>query len=99
MKRKISKIVQEIKKGKIVVFPTETVYGIGPNAYDKEACEKIFHVKERPNEKPLIVSISDIQMLHSLVDEIAVIEQQLIDRFCPRPFTIIFKRKKNCRLP
>ncbi len=98
MNQKLSKIAQEMKNGKIVIFPTETVYGIGTNAFDERACEKIFKIKERPNEKPLIVLISDFSMLYSMVDEINIIEQKLIDRFWPGPLTIIFKRKKDCNL-
>lgn len=52
-----------IKEGKLVVFPTDTVYGIGTNAYDEQACEKIYEVKGRPMYKPLVVLISDISML------------------------------------
>ena len=53
-------IGKALKNGKLVVFPTDTVYGIGTNAYNKEACEEIYEAKGRPMYKPLIILISDI---------------------------------------
>ena len=93
------KIASEIVKGKIVIFPTETLYGIGTNAYNEEACKKIFKIKERPNTKPLIILISDYEMLCNIVEEPNEIEKKLINKFWPGPLTIIFKRKKNFMLP
>ena len=89
----IFEIANALKEGKLVVFPTDTVYGIGTNAYDKDACEKIYEVKGRPKYKPLIVLISDISMLKEIVKDISYIEQKLIDTFWPGPLTIKFKKK------
>lgn len=89
----IVEISDALKHGKLVVFPTDTVYGIGTNAYDYEACKRIYEVKGRPMYKPLIVLISDISMLEKLVDCISPIEQKLIDAFWPGPLTINFKKK------
>lgn len=94
----IIEISNAIKEGKLVVFPTDTVYGIGTNAYDKEACERVYEVKGRPKAKPVIVLIPDISMLKELVDCIKPLEQKLIDAFWPGPLTIKFK-KKNGILP
>ena len=91
----IAEISEEIKKGKIFVFPTETVYGIGTNAYNEESCKKIYEIKKRPNWKPLIVLISDIEMLKNLTEEINDIEKKLIEAFWPGPLTIIFQKNKN----
>lgn len=91
----IIEISNAIKDGKIVVFPTDTVYGIGTNAYDSNACEKIYEVKGRPKYKPLIVLISDISMLKEIVDSIGPAEQKLIDAFWPGPLTIKFKEKEG----
>lgn len=82
-----------LKEGKLVVFPTDTVYGIGTNAYDSNACEKIYEVKGRPKYKPLIVLISNISMLKEIVDYISPAEQKLINAFWPGPLTIKFKKK------
>ncbi|MBO5479155.1 MAG: threonylcarbamoyl-AMP synthase [Clostridia bacterium] len=86
---------QELKKGKIVVFKTDTVYGIGTNAFDKNACKRIYEIKGRPMYKPLSVLISDISMLKEIVDFVSPAEQKLIDVFWPGPLTIKFKKKAN----
>lgn len=89
----ILEISNALKKGKLVVFPTDTVYGIGTNAFDKDACERIYEVKGRPKYKPLIVLISNISMLKAMVDYISPVEQKLINTFWPGPLTIKFKKK------
>lgn len=91
----IIKIANDLRKGKIVVFPTDTVYGIGTNAYDEEACKKIYEIKERPQFKPLTILISDISMLKEMVDNISDAEQKLIENFWPGPLTIKFKKKEG----
>lgn len=91
----IIKIANDLRKGKIVVFPTDTVYGIGTNAYDEEACKKIYEIKERPQFKPLTILISDISMLKEMVDNVSDAEQKLIENFWPGPLTIKFKKKEG----
>lgn len=88
-------IANALNKGKLVVFPTDTVYGIGTNAYDEMACEKIYEVKGRPAYKPLIVLISNISMLKEIVKSISPLEQKLIDTFWPESLTIKFLKKDN----
>lgn len=92
-----NKIIKEIslaiKKGKLVVFPTDTVYGIGTNAYNGVACEKIYDVKGRPSYKPLIILIAEREMLNDLVDKISPVEQRLMDSFWPGSLTIKLKKK------
>ena len=82
-----------IKDGKLVIFPTETVYGIGANALDEDAVDSIFIAKGRANDNPLIVHISDFSMLEKLVEEPTKLEQKLMDAFMPGPFTLILKKK------
>lgn len=91
----ITELGQELKNGKIVVFKTDTVYGIGTNAFDENACKKIYEIKGRPMYKPLSVLISDISMLKEIVEFITPAEQKLIDAFWPGPLTIKFKKKEN----
>ncbi len=81
-----------IKNGEIVIFPTETVYGIGANAFDKKAVGKIFMAKGRPSDNPLIVHIADKRMIAEIAKEITEVEQKLIDHFMPGPFTLILKK-------
>jgi len=88
-------ISNAIKDGKIIVFKTDTVYGIGTNVFDEEACKKVYEIKGRPMQKPLCVLISDLSMLKKMVDCISPIEKKLIDAFWPGPLTIKFKKKEN----
>lgn len=91
----IIKIANDLKEGKIAIFPTDTVYGIGTNAYDEEACERIYEIKGRPKSKPLITLISDISMLKEISGCISLTEQKIIDSFWPGPLTIKFQGKKG----
>ena len=91
---KIREAAIEIQKGNIVLFPTETVYGIGANALDENAVNKIFKAKGRASDNPLIVHISNIEMLDELVKKVGKLEKKLIDNFWPGPLTIIFDRKE-----
>ncbi len=82
-----------IRNGELVIFPTETVYGIGANALDENAVGKIFVAKGRPSDNPLIVHIADRTKIKDIAEDITEMEQILIDAFMPGPFTIILKRK------
>lgn len=84
-----------IKRGGIVLFPTETVYGIGANALNDEAVKKIFIAKGRAQDNPLILHISDMDMLNQIVESISEIEYRLMDTFWPGPFTIVLNKKKG----
>ena len=77
-----------------MLFPTETVYGIGANALNEEAVKKIYIAKGRASDNPLIAHISHIEMLEQLVEEVGKVEKTLIENFWPGPLTIIFKKKK-----
>lgn len=82
-----------IRNGELVIFPTETVYGIGANALDENAVGKIFIAKGRPSDNPLIVHIADRNKIEEVAQDITEMEQILIDAFMPGPFTIILKRR------
>jgi len=84
---------ESIRAGKLVIFPTETVYGIGANALDSKAVDSIFIAKDRANDNPLIVHISNFDMLDELVKDISPLEKKLMDSFMPGPFTLILKKK------
>lgn len=84
---------EAIREGKLVIFPTETVYGIGANAIDEEAVRNIYIAKGRASDNPLIAHISDIKMLDDLVLEVGEIERKLIKKFWPGPLTIVFNKK------
>lgn len=90
----IRQAAKTIKSGKLVAFPTETVYGLGANALDSKSVKKIFVAKGRPSDNPLIVHISDIADLGILADDIPSVAFDLIDRFWPGPLTIVLKKSK-----
>lgn len=90
---KIKLAAQSIKQGKLVLFPTETVYGIGANALNIQAVKDIFIAKGRAQDNPLIVHIANIEMLKELVQNVGEIEKKLINNFWPGPITIIFEKK------
>jgi len=92
--RQLKEAAQLIKQGELVAFPTETVYGLGANALDSKAVKKIFKVKGRPSDNPLIVHIAKKEQLY----KIAYIKPEtikIIQKFWPGPLTIILKNKKN----
>lgn len=87
--------INTLKNGGIVIFPTETVYGIGANAYCKEAVKKIYDVKERPNEKPLSIMVPNIDEIKKYAEISDENEEKIINKFMPGPITIILKRKHD----
>lgn len=86
-----------IKLGGLVAFPTETVYGLGANAYDNNACNKIYTAKGRPSDNPLIVHIANIKELYNIALCVNQKAKILIDNFWPGPLTLIFK--KTSKIP
>lgn len=82
-----------IKENGLVIFPTETVYGIGANALSEEATKKIFIAKGRAQDNPLIVHVSNYAMIEEIAQISNELERKLIKCFMPGPFTIILKKK------
>ena len=87
-------IKEEILKDNLIIFPTETVYGIGANALSEKAVNKIFAVKTRAKNNPLIVHLKDKLEIEKYAIISNQIEQKLIDAFMPGPFTIVLKKKE-----
>lgn len=94
----IELVAKKMKEGKIAIFPTETVYGIGTSAFKETSCKRIYEIKKRPYHKPLIVLVSDEDMLFEVIESVNELERKLIERFWPGPLTIIFEKKKNGKL-
>ncbi|MDQ0154319.1 L-threonylcarbamoyladenylate synthase [Robertmurraya andreesenii] len=84
-----------LKANEVVAFPTETVYGLGGNAKEDEAVEKIYAAKGRPSDNPLIIHISKLEQLTEFVEEIPEKAAILMEKFWPGPLTIIFKKKEG----
>jgi L-threonylcarbamoyladenylate synthase len=86
---------QIIREGGTVVFPTETVYGIGSNALNPEAVARIFEVKRRPRFNPLIVHLSSIHMLEEVASEVPAAARLLAETFWPGPLTLVLPKKDH----
>ncbi|MBQ2798643.1 MAG: threonylcarbamoyl-AMP synthase, partial [Ruminiclostridium sp.] len=89
----LKKAAELIKSGEVVGIPTETVYGLAANAYDSKACARIFEAKGRPQDNPLIIHISSLEMLKNSVREIPPLALTLADNFWSGPLTMIFPKK------
>lgn len=79
-----------IRRGSVVAFPTETVYGLGASLFNESAIKKIFRIKKRPADNPLIVHVSSVDQIRELVAGIPLRAQKFIDAFFPGPLTIVF---------
>ena len=90
---KLKEAGEIIKKGGIIVFPTETVYGIGVNALKEDAVKKLYKIKKRPEDKPISLLINSIEMIKQVAKDITTLEYALIKEYFPGPLTIILKKK------
>lgn len=89
----LDRYIQLLKNGKVVAFPTETVYGLGADAWNPDAIQKVFDIKKRPTDNPLIIHISSLRMVKSFTNTIPEDSRKLMKHFWPGPLTLIFKKK------
>lgn len=92
---KLTKAVTLLKKGKLIVFPTETVYALAGDASNLAAVHQIFHLKERPATQPLSVLLAKEHSLQEWASDIPPIAEKLAERFWPGPLTLILPKKKS----
>ncbi|MCX8197003.1 MAG: L-threonylcarbamoyladenylate synthase [Candidatus Micrarchaeota archaeon] len=92
---KLKKAAVILRKGGTVAFPTETVYGLGADAFNPDAVKKIFKAKNRPFDDPLIVHIADLKDLNLLTPRIPRKAKLIIDNFWPGPITLVLKKRKS----
>lgn len=85
--------IEALNKGKIIIYPTDTVYGIGANIFDVEAVRNVYSVKKRSFDKPLSVCVSNIDEISKIAHINEDIERNLVKIF-PGPFTVILKKKE-----
>ena len=85
--------IELIQSGEIVAFPTETVYGLGADAWNASAISKVFKEKGRPSDNPLIVHVSSEDQIHQFAKEIPESAHQLIKEFWPGPLSLVLKKK------
>lgn len=93
MSLSIKDAAEKIRAGELVAFPTETVYGLGANALDAAAVEKIYSLKQRPAASPLIVHVASIAMARDLVAEWPPLAEELARRWWPGPLTLVLPKK------
>ena len=91
----LNKAAEKLKKGEIVAFPTETVFGLGAIANSDQAIQEVYRVKGRPSDNPLIIHVSSIKSVEKYVDKVSPIAQKLMESFWPGPLTIIFPKSKG----
>ena len=89
----LNNVIDCLKANKIVVVPTETVYGLAANGTNNEACKSIFEAKGRAQDNPLIIHVSDKEMINKITKKRTPMEEKLIDSFMPGPFTLILRKK------
>jgi L-threonylcarbamoyladenylate synthase len=86
-----------LREGKLVAFPTETVYGLGANALDEAAVRRVFDVKGRPRDNPMIVHVHERAQALELMQVVPAYYEELVNEFWPGPLTLIVKR--NAAVP
>ncbi len=91
----IQRAAQTLQQGGLVAFPTETVYGLGANALDENAVQKIFTAKGRPSEDPLIIHLSSVEQLPQVCATVPETAQLLAEKFWPGPLTLILPKNKH----
>lgn len=94
-----SAAVEALRRGEAIVFPTETFYGLGADALNGDAVERVVSLKGRNPDSPIAVIIADRQMLSQAVEEVSPAAQKLIDRFWPAPLTLILPAKEGLPAP
>lgn len=91
----IKQAVEIIKRGGLVAFPTETVYGLGADAFNPLAVARVFEVKGRPYFDPLIVHVADLKNLDQLATKVPTHARELVEKFWPGPLTVVLLKKEN----
>jgi L-threonylcarbamoyladenylate synthase len=92
-KREIEEAAGIIRRGGLVVFPTETVYGLAANLLDEKSVERLYEVKRRPRGKPLTIHIADMSAVRDMASGISEGAMRLMERFWPGPLTIVLDSK------
>lgn len=88
-------IAGRLEQGAVMLYPTETTYGLGCLATDREGIERIFELKQRPAERPYLVLVRDREMLEKYVSEIPAAYESMIERFWPGPLTLVFPAREG----
>jgi L-threonylcarbamoyladenylate synthase len=89
----IKKAVEELKNGKVIIYPTDTVYGLGANALDEKAVRKVFEIKKRDFKKPISIIVRDLEMAKK-VASFDKDTEKILKKIFPGPVTAILYKKK-----
>lgn len=94
MKSEIERALELLREGKLIVYPTDTLYGLGADIFNREAVKKVYEVKKRPVSMPLSIAISDVEEIekYAFMNKIAY---KIADQFLPGALTLILKKKKR----
>jgi L-threonylcarbamoyladenylate synthase len=95
----IAEAVRVIRAHGVIIYPTETLYGLGANPFDPEAVERVYAIKGRETDKPFPFLIKDRKMLATLVENVPPFGRELMERYWPGPLTLIFEAKKGLPAP
>ena len=87
----IDEAIEVMANGGVVIYPTDTVYGLGANIFDNKAVRRVFKIKQRNLLKPLSILVSDTDAIE-LVCEISIYQKKMIDTYLPGPYTFILKK-------
>ena len=90
--RMINEAINVLADGGIVLYPTDTIYGLGANIFDNKAVKKVFEIKQRSLLKPLSILVSDVDAI-DLVAKVSIHQKKLIDQYLPGPYTFILKKR------
>jgi L-threonylcarbamoyladenylate synthase len=89
----ISQAINVLADGGIVLYPTDTVYGLGANIFDSKAVKRVFQIKQRSLLKPLSILVSDVNAI-DLVARVSLKQKEVINNYLPGPYTFILNRRK-----
>lgn len=91
----LSRALEALRRGEVIVFPTETFYGLGVDALDPAAVERVVRLKGRQSESPIAVIVADVAMLNEIVTDIPPVAERLIEVFWPGPLTLVLPARKG----
>ena len=89
----ITEAINVLADGGIVLYPTDTIYGLGANIFDKGAVKKVFEIKQRSLLKPLSILVSDVEAI-DLVAKVSISQKNVINQYFPGPYTFILKKRE-----
>jgi L-threonylcarbamoyladenylate synthase len=91
----LARAARSLRAGRLVAFPTETVYGLGAHALDPEAVGRVFAAKGRPVDNPLIVHVADVDGFERVARSVTPLARELARRFCPGPLTLVLEARPD----